>query len=630
MDTSFFPRRGLVFMLLIGAGMATLIGRVAYLQTYGRQATIEQADRQHHRREVLPARRGSIFDANGALMACSIQNQGLFVDPKFMFECFQSEGNSLQDMDEKVKGLAKALDKDFFELSKLIADRSEYRYVKLAESLDEPTVKAIRDLDIPGVGFFPVNQRIYPMGGLAAHVLGGVGKDGKGLEGIELQFEQVLAGRNGSQYVTKDARRRAIAVAEEDYHPAEHGKHLMLTLDSNIQMIAEQELAETCTKMRAKRGEVVVVDVKTGDILALANWPTFSPQNINDSAPETRRNNCLVSPFEPGSAVKPFIVGPAIADGKISWSRVWPITSISWGTSYGRRITDTHGYGPLTTWDVLVKSSNIGMSMIAEQYGNASLYNALKGFHFGELTGVELPGENHGRLNPLSSWSRSSTESVAQGYEIMVTPLQLARAMCGYANDGYVPPLRIVRGTLDSAGKVTEAATRPLATRAVSPDAAARIRRILADVPLRGTATTIKKEVENWATWNIFGKTGTAHISEGIHGYSGTRFNSTFLGGAPFESPRLVVAFVVHEPDRAIAHYGGAVSAPGAARLLTRALTYYQVPSSPQLPLPPAEVASHLVNYQASVYTKPSTRPATPAHTSPTAAHAAPSHSSNH
>lgn len=609
----------MTLLVIVGAGIAAMAGRVAYLQTYGRQATIDKADRQHHRTDILPARRGSIFDRNGALMACSIQNQGLFVDPKFMYECYQKDGKTVAEMDEKVRELAQVLDRSPAELARFIGDRSEARYLKLAESLDEPTISAVQDLDIPGVGFFPVNQRIYPMGGLAAHVLGGVGKDGKGLEGIELAFEQTLAGRDGSQYVTKDARRRAIAVAEEDYHPPEHGKHLILTIDANIQMIAEQELLERCMKTRAKRGEVVVVDPATGDILALANYPTFSPQNISESDMEARRNNCLVAPFEPGSTLKPFIVGPALADGLLTWGRVWPISAISWATPYGRRITDTHGYGPLTTWDVLVKSSNIGMCMIAGQYQNANLHKALRGFHFGETTGIELHGESRGMLRPLASWSRSSTESIAQGYEIMVTPLQLARAMCGYATGGYVPSLRVVRGTLDGEGKVVAPAARPGPTLAVAPDAAAKIRRILADVPLRGTASTIKAKdseqkwaVDNWWVWNIFGKTGTAHISEGPAGYSSQRFNSLFIGGAPYENPRLVVAFVVHEPDRRIAHFGGAVSAPGAGRLLTRSLAYMQAPPSPQLAPPPADVAARLVNFQPNVYKKP-TPPAPPA-----------------
>ena len=628
MNTGFSRVRGLVVLILLGTGLVVLAGRVAYLQTYGRQRVIQQAEGQHHRTEWLPARRGSIFDRNGAMLACTVQNQGVFVDPKFMTDHFQDEGRSLAEMDEKVRALAGLLDRDAYELAKLISENSESKYLKIAASVDEPTVHAIRDLDLAGVGFFPVDQRIYPMGSVAAHILGGVGKDEngpggterqKGLEGIELQFEKQLAGRVGQQRVLKDARRRAIAVNEEDYVPPEHGRHLMLTIDANIQMIVEQELADTCIRTKAKRGEVVVLDPKTGEVLALANWPTFNPQDLNASTPEARTNNVLVAPFEPGSAIKPFIAGPAMADGVVSWNQMFPINSISWSPGYSnRRITDTHGYGPMCLWDVLVKSSNIGMCMVAQRYTNPKIYAALTKFGYGQLTGIELPGENHGRVRPLADWGRSSTDSVAQGYEIMVTPLQLARAMAAYANNGRVMPVHIVKGTLDDTGQVMPRPNEGASRQVIDPATAMKMRRILADVPLRGTASIIKRKVDeqwnvdNWWVWNIFGKTGTAHISEGRAGYSSTRFNSTFLGGAPFEAPRLVVAMIVHDPDRAIAHFGGAVSGPGAARILTRSLAYMQVPPSPQLPPPPADVASRLVNYQANIYNKPTTQPAPP------------------
>ena len=642
MDTGFSRVRGLVVLILLGTGLVALAGRVAYLQTYGRQRVIQKAEGQHHRTEWLPARRGSIFDRNGALLACTVQNQGVFVDPSFMTEYFQTDGRSLTEMDQKVHALAGILDWDPFKLAGLISEKSESQYLKIAASVDETTVNAIRKLDLAGVGFFPVDQRIYPMGAVAAHILGGVGKDGesptgtetqKGLEGVELRFEKQLAGHVGQQRVLKDARRRAIAVNEEDYVPPEHGRHLMLTIDANIQMIVEQELADTCTRTKGKRAEAVVLDPKTGEVLALANWPTFNPQDLNASTPEARTNNALVAPFEPGSVAKPFIAGPAMADGVVSWGQMFPINSLSWSPGYSnRRITDTHGYGPMCLWDVLVKSSNIGSCMVAQRYTNPKIYAAFTAFGYGQLTGIELPGENHGRVRPLADWGRSSTDSVAQGYEVMVTPLQLARAMAVYANNGRLMPVHIVKGTLDDTGRVIPqagggAGGAGTPRQVVDPATALKMRRILADVPLRGTASIIKSKVDNqwnvdnWWVWNIFGKTGTAHISEGPAGYSPTRFNSTFLGGAPFEDPKLVIAMIVHDPDRAIAHFGGAVSGPGAARILTRSLAYMQVPPSPQLPPPPPEVASRLVNYQANVYNKPTTQPAPPAAAGGTVGH---------
>ncbi len=610
------PGRAALVLMFIAVALLSLIARVAYLQTYGRQQTILKAERQHHQTQPLAARRGSIFDRNGTLIACTIQNRGVFIDPKFMQERYQDENRWVQ-LDTDLPKLAALLGIDALELAQMLSDRSEERYIKLSDCVSGETEKKIRALRMPGVGFMPVNHRVYPLGSLAGHIIGGVGKGQIGLEGIEMKFELDLAGKDGSQRVLKDAKRRAIGVAEEDYVPPQHGRHLVLTIDANIQLIAEQELEAACDQFRAKRGEVVVMDPKTGEVLALANYPGFNPQEISETPPEIRRNAALVAPYEPGSAIKPFIVGPAIDRKITSPGDVWPISGISWFTPYGRRISDVHGYGPLTTWDILVKSSNVGMAMLGQKMGNPALHEALTSFGFGKRTGIELGGEDPGLVRELSAWSKHSTDSVVQGYELMVTPLQLARAFCAYANGGKLPTVRLVKGVLDADGNVVTSRPPPAFAdlpQVVTPETAAQIRRILADVPLRGTATSIKRfvpgtrqyEVPTWYMWNIFGKTGTAHISEGRAGYSHNRYNSTFLAGAPYENPRLVVAITLHEPDRSIAHYGGTVSGPAGAKILGRALTYLQVPPSPELAPPPPEITKKLVNYQPSVYIKPS------------------------
>lgn len=583
----------------IGLFLLLLTGRVAYLQTYGREQNLRKAERQQHQLETLYARRGSIFDTNGMLLAGSVQTMSLFVDPKFMQEEFQADGRSLVDMDKAVERLAKLIDRDAFEISKMLGDRYESRFIKVADNLDEATCRAIEQLKLPGVGLIPTNVRYYPMGSILAHVLGGMRSDGAGLEGLEVKFEKLLAGRDGFKRTLKDARRRPIAVNAEDYLPPQNGKHLMLTIDANIQMIAEQELARACTTYSAKRGEVVVMDPRTGDVLALANWPTFNPQNLEDSTQDLRRNRCLTDPYEPGSTIKPFIVGPALAWNLTRLTEVFPISGPVYTTPYGRRITDVHPYERLALWDVLVKSSNIGMSMLAERIGNEKLRRALDGFAFGRETGIELPGEDAGLLNPLKKWNKYSTESVAQGYELMVTPLQLARAMCAYANGGRLIEPRIVKGVLDDNGQLvsrTEHAQLNMLPEVVDPMTASEVRRILGDIPVRGTATKARS-----ATWNIFGKTGTAHIS--VNGsYDQRSYNSSFIGGAPLENPRLVIAFVLHEPNRELGHYGGLVSAPSAGRILERSLAYFQMPVSPSLAPPPPQIANVLYAFDPAQY----------------------------
>jgi cell division protein FtsI (penicillin-binding protein 3) len=599
---TFSPLRAAIVMAAIGTCLLGLTGRVAYLQTYGREQTLRRAERQQHQNETLYARRGSIFDANGMLMAGTVQTMSLFVDPKFMQDEFQANGRSLVDMDKAVEKLAALIDRDPFEISKLLGDRYTSRYIRVADNLDDGTCKAIEAMKLPGVGLIPMNVRYYPMGSIGAHLLGGVGTEGNGLEGLELKFEKLLAGKDGYKRTLKDARRRAIAVNAEDYLPPQNGQHLVLTIDANIQMIAEQELARACEAYGAKHGECVVMDPRTGDVLALANWPTFNPQNLEDSTNEVRRNRCLTDPYEPGSTIKPFIVGPALARQVTRLNEVFPINGPTYKTELrAKLVTDVHPYERLATWDILVKSSNIGMTMIGERLGKSGVESALRSFLFGRVSGIELPGEDPGLVKPPQKWANSDLVSAVQGYSIMVTPLQLARAMCAYANGGRLVRPRIVKGVLDQDGRLTSQ-TSPMQLNmlpeVVDPITAAEVKRVLADVPVRGTATKARSR-----SWNLFGKTGTAHVSRG-GGYNQESYTSSFIGGAPYEAPRLVIAFILHEPDRQKGHYGGLVSAPSASQVLERTLAYLQVPASPVLPSPPARIANVLYAFDPKAYSR--------------------------
>jgi cell division protein FtsI/penicillin-binding protein 2 len=593
---TFSTTRAAAVYLIVTVALVALLGRVAYLQSFGREQNIGRAERQQHQVQTLYARRGSIFDRSGMLLAGTVQDQSLFIDPKFMQDSFQENGHSLVEMDQAVAKLAHLLEKDPYEISKLLGDRYESRFVRVADHVDEGACAAIEQLKLPGVGLMPQNERYYPMGSAAAHVLGGVGEDGTGLEGVELRFEKLLSGRDGYTRTVKDAKRRPVSVAAEDYDPPQNGRHLILTIDSNMQLMAEQELAAACKQFAAKRGEVILIDPQNGEVLALADWPAFNPQYLDDSQPEVRRDRCVTDPYEPGSTIKPFIAGPALQWKLTRPDEVFPVHGPNYVTPYGRHVTDVHAYDHLAFWDVLVKSSNIGMSMLGERIGNDRLHAALASFDFGKPTGIELPGEDPGLLNPLRKWTKYSTESVSQGYELMVTPVQLARAMCAYANGGRLVRPHIIRGILDDDGQITAAAGAPgpadALPQAIDPATALQVRRILCDVPLRGTALGALTD----RTWNIFGKTGTAHVTKGSF-YSSEAFTSSFIGGAPAEQPRLVIAMVIHEPDRRLGHYGGIVSAPAACRVLDRAMAYLQQPASPPLPPPPPHIAAVLYEY---------------------------------
>jgi len=599
---TFSPLRAGIILAVIAATLAAMTTRVAYLQTFGRQRTILSALRQQHRIETCLARRGSIFDASGNALAITVQTTNVYIDPRFLQEAYARLGLNSANIPNDLKRLATTLDLDPASLIQAYNEKRDSEYLRIAENVSDDACQQVARLNLPGVGFEPVATRYYPMGAIASHVLGAVGAQCNGLEGLELFYDKDLSGKNGWRRVEKDARRRPVGVDEGDDIPPSHGQHLVLTINANIQIIAEQELAAACAKHRAPRGEVIVIDPNTGDILAMANWPTFNPQNLSDSTPDLRRNRCLTDPYEPGSTLKPFVMGPALA---------WKITrpTETWATAsphtfpYGRVVRDVSSYGALASWDVLVKSSNVGMSLLANRMGNAKLYKALTLFGYGKPTGIQLPGEDPGLVNPLNKWSRASTESVAQGYEMMLTPLQIARAFCVYANGGHLITPRIVKGVLDADGNTISRhppSRLQDAPQVMDEDSANLVRQILSDVVVRGTATVARSK-----NWNLFGKTGTAHISRGRAGYAMDKINASFLCGAPFENPRIVVAFIVHEPDRSTGRFGGSVSAPAAKRLVERTLAYLQIPDSPPLPPPPPSIASVLYNFDIKRYASP-------------------------
>ena len=596
----FSAHRAGIVLGLAGAALIVLIGRTAYLQTSMRDKISSKLERQSHYTVTMPARRGSIFDSNGQLLAGTVQSTTLFVDPKFMIDQYELRPGDSSAMERDLGKLSELIDRDSFELLQSISQSYPSRYVELAWDLDENTARAIRDLKLPGMGTVPSSQRIYPMGSLAAHVLGGVGKDGRGIEGVELTQDKLLAGTDGSLRMMKDAAKRPIDSQFDDYSAPEHGKHLVLTIDTNIQLIAERELERTVLEFGAASGEVVVLDPNDGSIIAMANLPTFTPQAIQDAPIQNRTNQAIVKPYEPGSTIKPFIVARALEKHVTKLEDVWTINGPTWFTDYGRRITDTHGYEKLATWDVLVKSSNIGMSQLGKKMSPAMVHDGIKSFGFGKRSGLDLPGEENGLVNPLKKWTRHSLESVCQGYELLVTPMQMARGMCVFANGGHAVAPHVVRGILEIDNEVlpTKSVNIEMEPRVIEPNIANTMLRILADIPVRGTARPARSPV-----YNIFGKTGTAHRA--VNGvYNETNYTSSFVGGAPYEKPRLVIAVVIHDPSKADGHLGGIVAAPCASRILESSLKYLGVEPSPDLAPPAESLTKVLYSYSPDIYKK--------------------------
>ncbi len=348
----FSTTRACVVILIIGGLLSALVGRVAYLQTYGRQSYVRAAERQQHTGIPIQARRGSIFDRNGHEMAGTIQTLAVYLDPKFMLEQYQTGKRNLNQMDQDLTKLATIIDCDADKLTAVICENVAERYIRIAENQTDQAAREIAKLNIPGAGVEPMCVRFYPMGSLAAHIIGSCDKFGEGQEGLEFRYQKVLAGRNGYRRIEKDARRRPIGIDAEDYSPATHGQNIVLTIDAAIQMMAEEELSAACKQFKARRGEVVIIDPRTGEILALANWPGYDPQNRGATSMEAHLDRAIVVPYEPGSTLKPFIMGPALAWHITRINEMWQIPGITWVTSYGRHVSDVHHYGPLCTWDV--------------------------------------------------------------------------------------------------------------------------------------------------------------------------------------------------------------------------------------------------------------------------------------
>ena len=593
------PRRLGAVLALIGLTLVALVGRVAYLQTAVAGRIVAKAQRQQDSRQTLPARRGSLFDRNGLMLAGSVETTALYADPKFMTQQFLATGRSLADMDDELEKVARIVREDPDELVMDVGRDPDKRYVPLAHHLGEAAVGQIKALDVPGLAFEPEPQRVYPMGQTAAHLLGAVGREDKGLEGLERVEDDVLSGIDGSKRTVRDKRRRVIAADADGYKLPEHGEHLVLTLDSNIQLIAEEELEKQVKETRAKSGCVVVLDPQTGEVLALANYPTYFPQYLADSQPAARRNRAVVDPYEPGSVMKPFLLSGLLEAGVTRIGELIPIgDSRVYRTPYGRRVTDTHFYAPkLAVWDILVKSSNVGMVKLGERVDEPFLKGVLDRFGFGHKAGLETGGEDAGRVP--RDWTKYTRESVMQGYEMLVTPMQLARAMCAVANGGRLVSPHVIAGVYEPGGTL-KAAPRPAEEpRVMRPDTAALLRRVLADIPRRGTATRAKL-----ADWTVFGKTGTSHKAV-AGGYNETAYNATFVGGAPYEDPRLVICVNINEPDKSLnhgqGHYGGVAAAPAASRVLERSLTYLNVPHSPPLADPPPAIAAVLYQFKSKV-----------------------------
>lgn len=511
------------------------------------------ASKQHNIYVELPPQRGIIYDRRLKPLAVNTRSYSLFAVP--------IEIKDKKKVANILSGLLR-LDEDF--ILKRIS--SKKHFVWLERKLPDRLAKEIRQLNIEGLFFLKENRRSYPNGTLASHVLGFTDIDNIGLEGVELFCDSYLKGKPGYAFFVRDARQKSLRLEDSDRLPID-GYDIVLTIDQVIQYIAEEALDEAFKKFNAKGASVIVMNPYTGEILALANRKTFDPNNPQGFSTEARRNRAVCDFFEPGSVFK-IITACAALEAKI-FKEDDKIFCENGSYKVANHILHDHRpHGLLTFSEVFEKSSNIGVTKIAQTVGLKNIYNYAQLFGFGSLTGIELSGETKGMLKPLSSYSKTSIGAVPIGQEVCVTALQLACAISTVANGGLYARPYLIKKVKDKYDEAIKETKPEFLRRVISQDTSDRLKIILANVVEKGTGTLAKSRDYKFA-----GKTGTAQKIEPNGGYSHSRFYASFIGFAPVENPKLAIVVILDEP---YPYYGGVVSAPVFKKIAEESLRYIE------------------------------------------------------
>ncbi len=536
-------------MLWMGAALA----RLGYLQLVCYSDYLARAQRQQRRIVEVSPKRGAIYDRNLRELAMSVSVDSCFAVPA-----------EIADPEMAARLLAGVLETSPEEMeTRLSASRS---FVWIARKLPPQKAARIAALNLRGIYFQKENQRFYPKRQLAAHVLGYVDIDEKGLGGIEYGLDAQIRGKPGRMLVLADARRRWY---DRNEKAPDAGSSVVLTLDEKIQFIAEKELAAAIRETHAQAGTLVVQDPNSGELLAAANWPPFNPNALADSTAAARMDRAIGALYEPGSIFKVITIAAALEAGS---TRPEEVIDCQMGAIYlnGHRIRDHKAYGLLSVAQILSHSSDVGAIKLGLRLGAPKFYDYIRAFGFGTPTGIDLPGENHGLLRRVENWSAISIGAVSMGQEVGVTPVQMVSAVSAIANGGLLYRPRVVR-ELRRGGKILRpelAAPR----RVVRAETAATMRRLMEGVILEGTGTRARLD-----GYTAAGKTGTAQKIDPTTGrYSTTRYIASFVGFAPLNTPAITVLVSLDSPVGL--HEGGSVAAPVFKRVAEQTLAYLEVP----------------------------------------------------
>jgi cell division protein FtsI (penicillin-binding protein 3) len=542
-----------------------ICGRLVYLQIFRYGSFVKQAEHQQQREIPLSAKRGVIYDRAGHELAMSVLVDSAFAVP-----------TEVKDLPTAVSLITRITGEDH---NVVLADcRNHKTFCWVARKGDDETIQRIKSLNLQGIHFQKEPKRFYPARDLAAQVVGTVGMEDSGQSGIEHAFDDELRGRAGKMFISVDARRQWFSDVEKQPEP---GESLVLTIDKNIQYIAEKELEQAIHDTQAIAGTVIVENPHTGEILALANRPTFNPNRRKEITPNTLTNRAVSYIYEPGSTFKLVTIAAALEEKLTNPDEVFDcqMGSIVYN---GMRIRDSKPHGLLPVWGVLAESSDVGSIKIALRLGEDRYYKYIRAFGFGQQTGIELPGETRGLTKPPSRWSRVSIAAISIGQEIGISPIQLAGLVSTFANDGVWVAPRIVTGKVEPQGTPQTVAFHPgAARRVISSYTAAEMRSMMQKVVISPGATGRRAILEGYTS---AGKTGTGQkVDPATGAYSKTKYVGSFAGFAPLNDPQIVVAVIL---DSAVGpHQGGQVAAPVFRRVAQQALEYLHTPHD--LPLAP-------------------------------------------
>ena len=542
-------RRMVAVVAVLSLASLGLVARAFDLQVVRKEFYQSQGDARFLREVPIAVSRGTIFDRNGEPLAVSTPVMSIWANPSEVLE-----------NEDRIPQLAKAIGMDAGELKQYLMQRSEREFVYLRRQMRPDVAQTVLDLGIPGVNGQREYRRFYPSGEVTSHILGFTNIDDHGQEGLELAFDDWLAGKPGAKRVIRDRMGHVVEDVEQVRAP-QPGRNLTLSIDRRIQFLAYNELKNTLEQSQADSGSMVIIDIPTGEVLAMVNLPTYNPNALRSSTASQRRNRAMTDVVEPGSTIKPIVMAAALSSGK--YTPNGPMVDTGNGHFYymTHDIRDTHAYGMLSPTGVIQKSSNIGAAKIAMTLDTGLLYDTYRAFGFGNSTNSGFPGEASGYLKVGRDWRPLEKAIMAYGYGLNVTPLQLANAYATIGDGGLMHEPSFVKG---AAGETKQI---------IAPEIARKLVTMLESTTQPGGTAAPYAWIANYA---VAGKTGTAHKASG-GSYLKNNYSAAFAGIVPASNPRMAAVVVIDDPKKG-SYYGGLVSAPVFAKVMDGALRLLDVP----------------------------------------------------